>query len=219
MTGIWGLVGDEFEDWLSRKREAEVLNPLLSHSCYFLGVSQGSPLSPLLSTILLSPFLLNSSQYDIVQYADDGLLYGYSELPVIHFPPESGIKLHPLKSHIVRSDNVWLRPLRFLGLTYYPSGFHTELSLSQSCYLDGGILVSSVRSGKSKQIFNFASSVLKALLHDIHSSYSSSFISPGISYDVFFMSKYFGFIQNRLYCGLSLSSISQNFTYHYLPRS
>jgi len=65
--------------------------------CYYHGVSQGNAISPTLSNYMISHLLLNrsrggkyssggnpSSQVDVLQYADDGILY--SDTP---FDPET----------------------------------------------------------------------------------------------------------------------------------
>ena len=68
---------------------------------YFHGVAQGSPLSPLLSTLLITKDLLNNPATKVVQYADDGILYDFTQDPytILTFPKESGIEINPTKSH------------------------------------------------------------------------------------------------------------------------
>lgn len=54
-------------------------------------------------------------------YADDGLIYGESvELNELINSQmgDSGIEVHPDKSHPVKRDGEWIRPLKFLGLEY-----------------------------------------------------------------------------------------------------
>ena len=61
-------------------------NPQIQEFEYLRGVPQGSPLSPLLSSIALHPNLLQAP--DIVQYADDGIIYNTSDpFQYLNFPP------------------------------------------------------------------------------------------------------------------------------------
>jgi len=92
----------------------------------YLGMPQGAPTSPLLSTIVLKRILLESKLLigRIVMYADDGIIYG-TKLGVrlekaLKFPELSGIMTEWSKSQWIKRDGVWLRTLRFLGLEYDP---------------------------------------------------------------------------------------------------
>lgn len=136
-TRVWGFPGGiaELHNWLNKKRIEEKANPDLKEAGYFLGVSQGNPLSPVLSTLLLNPLLLFgkfSLLYKILMYADDGILYAISPdveiTEILKFPPESGIEIHPTKSKWVKRfsnplwypTGEWLSPLKFLGVLFIP---------------------------------------------------------------------------------------------------
>lgn len=101
-------------------------HPDLNHPyCYYHGVSQGSPLSPTLSNIIVNKLLLNrqTSTVKIVQYADDGIIYSnepFNPSDILKFPRISGIEHHPTKSKWIRRND-WESPLKFLGLKYYPN--------------------------------------------------------------------------------------------------
>jgi hypothetical protein len=111
----------------------------LHWSEYYEGLPQGSPLSPLLSIIILYTTLLHKSHArdgstDFVMYADDGLFYGdlnvatiNKELktPVMEF---CNVLIHPEKSGYIKLYGQWLKPLKFLGMVYDP--FTNELSAS-----------------------------------------------------------------------------------------
>lgn len=108
------------------------------------GVPQGLPWSPILSTLILPHvgFIgenLNyrhmhlgweddgrTCQYNTVAYADDGIHYGTlafnhigrasCSLAVI----DSGIMIAKEKSGWIKREGKWLKPIKFLGLTYDP---------------------------------------------------------------------------------------------------
>ena len=47
----------------------------MNNYCYFNGIAQGSPLSPLLSTIILVHLIQLNKEIRSIFYADDGLLH------------------------------------------------------------------------------------------------------------------------------------------------
>lgn len=93
----------------------------LSYMYRVRGVPQGAPTSPFLAAIALDEPILGRG-IDAVQYADDGVYYGdLKDTPLI--TPNSGIvsaniHFNLAKSSWVKRDGVWLKPLKFLGLTY-----------------------------------------------------------------------------------------------------
>lgn len=91
------------------------------------GVAQGSALSPLLSVlplILLEDLKAVGIYY--ISYADDGLLYGFSQgdygiiMQRLLDSNLVGAMIHPDKSRWVKKDGVWLHKLKFVGLIYDP---------------------------------------------------------------------------------------------------
>jgi hypothetical protein len=91
------------------------------------GFPQGGSLSPLLSIL---PVLLDAElerlEIGIVSYCDDGILYGdkmnnfLELLQSLLDDKDTGVKCHLDKSGWVKKDNVWLKPLKFVGLLYEP---------------------------------------------------------------------------------------------------
>lgn len=151
-TGIWAITEGikEIEWWINKKRIDEVTNPELKNYNYFYGVSQGSPLSPLLSTLPLNYLLLNSQHYDCIQYADDGILYNIQANLKLSFPPETNIKLHSSKSQVIRLGGKWLASLKFLGKTFIPHSFIPDhIDLSQDNMMFEGIIITSTRTPKT----------------------------------------------------------------------
>jgi len=111
------------------------------------GVPQGSPLSPILSILMLEHTLMVNPH--CVMYADDGVIFGkgirctakefreaYGLLPNQKIPDEIklmlrrvlkdmedlNIEVNPQKSGMVMKDGKWLKPLKFLGMELYQDG-------------------------------------------------------------------------------------------------
>lgn len=84
------------------------------------GFPQGANFSPFLSIIQLT--LLGDPLFaSLLMYADDGLFYSkkkFNELDVHRFFKKLGAKVNWEKSHWIRHNYVWQRPLQFLGLCY-----------------------------------------------------------------------------------------------------
>lgn len=123
----------------------------------FKALPQGQGMSPILSVFLLR--WLNSLPFKSIKYADDGLFYG--DLP--ENPLEEAMKVvEPLgaifskeKSGWVKKNGEWLKPLKFVGLTYDPFNDLIKASTRKGSKLTllGGIIaffkdVSFIRSGK-----------------------------------------------------------------------
>jgi len=90
-----------------------------------IGTAQGSPLSPFLAAIALNELEKHLPEgVEILLYADDGLFYGPG-LPdwinsgdMVKFMKAFGFTIHPEKSGWVKRWDVWVKDLKFLGLTY-----------------------------------------------------------------------------------------------------
>lgn len=236
---VWSNVFEKFSveeyhrtrvwhDWPSTALGASVsvsdcLSPCHSPS-YYKGVSQGSPVSPLLSTLLLIPHLLLSQSYDNVQYADDGLLYNYTTVPTLDFPGYTGITVHPLKRGVVKSLGTWLKPLHFLGQTYVHSSLlPTSYSIPSGSEVFGGMIFNRTRTPK---MFHLSHLPLfqKALDYDKNVSPTSCGLGitgkPASSLLDLFKSSYHGYLQSRLYEGSwDLSSLQLGYTLDYEPNS
>jgi len=90
-----------------------------------VGTAQGSPLSPFLAAVALDE--IQSSLPEgvfILLYADDGLIYGPKSKEFVdsggfmQLMKRKGFTVHPAKSGWVKITNSWVKPLKFLGLTY-----------------------------------------------------------------------------------------------------
>jgi len=90
-----------------------------------VGTAQGSPLSPFLAAVALDE--VQSSLPEgvfILLYADDGLIYGpkckefVDSGGFMKLMKRKGFTVHPTKSGWVKITDTWVKPLKFLGLTY-----------------------------------------------------------------------------------------------------
>jgi len=96
------------------------------------GVAQGSSLSPLLAILPLEYCLRFYQQecrvhgyfVEILAYADDLLLFSPSPIPLPLFEERlldvTYCTISQKKTHWVKIDHEWQRPLKFLGLEYFP---------------------------------------------------------------------------------------------------
>jgi hypothetical protein len=112
-TGKYGIDSEEeYIYWIERKRAAEQYKPKLKRYHYFRGVTPESPISPLLSTVILNKILLNNLHWRIGQYADDGILYDLTSSPeqILTFHKESGVRVNWAKSHWLRRNGSWEHP-------------------------------------------------------------------------------------------------------------
>lgn len=153
----------EIEWWLNKKRISEHKDPRKRHKSYYVGVSQGSSISPLLSTLVLTHPLLTHPTNKNLQYADDGLLYGETlDLSVLTFPPESGIRINENKSGWVRKKGQWEKPLTFLGTVFVPKELlvHIPPALTK-----GGVLISKNSAHKEMDYINWEGYRLAAVDH------------------------------------------------------
>lgn len=184
----------------------------MNNYCYFNGIAQGSPLSPLLSTILLVHVIMLHPSVLSIFFADDGLLHSNKK-----FDPDkifkglvkgSGITAHPegTKSGWVRKAGIWLKSLKFVGKIFVPESME-----SQSI----GILGNATRTPKD---FNFRTKLARIFGLAIEFDYwfnsiSEDDYSKGKILDapnpygrnsmseLWKDSKYFGLISNRIYNG------------------
>jgi len=135
-------------------------------NCYYHGVSQGNAISPTLSNYMISHILLNKSKgspksdsdtalgkIDIVQYADDGILYSdepFDPTTILNFD-YSGITPNWEKSHWIKRMGNWERSLKFLGLRYLDHSLDEEL---KSYYISRSKIQEQRRKGYQGEIAN-----------------------------------------------------------------
>jgi len=157
---------------------------------------------------MLTKVLLLNPDCDVVQYADDGILYNLKRSPaeLLTFPVESGIKVNWQKSGGIRREGVWETGIKFIGLLYTPDNGTTKP------HKVTGKMSNSTRTPRPFT-FDSYSLIDAAVAHDKKVSptgtHKKSFIEG-------FKTKYYGFIMSRLYQGnLNIDDIQQDFTYHF----
>jgi len=189
----------------------------LSYMYRVRGVPQGAPTSPFLAAIALDEPILGRG-IDAVQYADDGVYYGdLKDTPLI--TPNSGIvsaniHFNLAKSSWVKRDGVWLKPLKFLGLTY--DGTKDKL-------------YASTRGGATLEYDK--QDLISAVMESRRTKWDQSRVSMPSprrlndtpikgSWEEFIKSSLSGFIQARLYSGSwNLEEFVQNFELDYAKGS
>jgi len=136
------------------------------------GVPQGSPISPFLAILAIRPYL---SQQKCVNYADDQIFYGDKYFS-IKDDPANGIIHNQEKSGWIRSNGVWHKELKFLGLIYNPWT---------------GEVRSETRAGRSARIENSLIELWEDLAYDPKEKYLESMVTKN----------FFGFVMSCLYNG------------------
>lgn len=104
----------------------------------FNGVAQGAPTSPILANVIQQLWINeNLTQgHSIVAYADDSVTFSEKEIKLTA-PEDTGIKINEEKSGYVKYNGTWLKPLKFLGLSF-----------------DGEILKANTRKGSELEVKN-----------------------------------------------------------------
>jgi hypothetical protein len=137
------------------------------------GVPQGAPHSPLIAMVGKTVY---SGKYpwekeelqNHIEYVDDGITD-----KEVKSNPESGTMIQPLKSGWVKQEGRWIKPLKFLGLTYNGQE---------------NLLFASTRNGASLKFEGPVVEVIKKKLR-----------IQGLDWDKITSSKYWGWIMSRLY--------------------
>lgn len=203
------LSPEEVNHWLKRKRHHEERRPEIKDCNFFRGVSAGSPISPIISTLPITKDLLINPLCKVCQYADDGIIYDFTGNPLdfLTFPPASRICINREKSQWLKKDGYWLEPLKFLGKKF-------TFTNNPLPHTQGGILENSTRNSK-KFLFDQHELIMKAANYDSYlmkndGKFPSSFME-------WFETKYYGFVSSRIYAGnFDLTDIQQDFTYKFV---
>lgn len=211
---------EEYTYWIEHKRHAEISNPLLARYDYYHGVAQGSPISPLLSTLTLTNLLLLNPHCQTVQYADDGILYNLTRCPseILNFPAHTGIKVHWGKSRWIRRNGEWLHPLKFLGLKFNPLTLETTKDVPANSVRQGGTLSNATRTPKPFTYSDY-DSIETAWNHDKKvSPWPADENNP--SFTDWIKTGYVGYVHACLYAGRrDIPQLTQDFSYRYLHHS
>lgn len=158
------------------------------------GVPQGSPVSPIISAMVLQEYLY--SRVKVVGYADDGLMFSDTAFDphILLNQPDVGLE-EKASSGWVKLDGAWIKDIKFLGKVF--------------SWRDGKIR-SETRSGKSLELDK------RELMaeYDLRDGIYHPDGRP--SWEIFMKSKIAGWIQSRLYIGeWSSERIQQEFEYWY----
>ena len=218
-------------------------------------VPQGGSLSPPLSTLGLEESIfklaiqkiyeLKEITVRVLMYADDGIFYWNKSMNLDTIFDEINLTLAPFgialsleKSGFVKKDGNWVRPLKFLGLTY--DGTQNPAQLSSSTR-SGASLPVSLELLEFVQQYELtkARKIVKESKYELSESYfkehsdclakirskikeivklrqiiESGGLAPRLTeYQIMARSELFGFIQNRLYQNsINLMPVKQNFS-------
>lgn len=224
VTKTWKSLAtyEEMHYWLDQKRAAEEHRPILGRYDYYHGVSQGNPISPLISTLILTKCLLRNPGSHYVQYADDGILYNIT-LPIteiLKFPAASGIEVHWAKSRWIRRDGVWLHPLKFLGMEFNPVTLQTTKIIPSRQIRQGGTLSNATRTKRPFTYEDF-DTIENAWEYDkIVSPGAEDRIDDPQSFMEWFKTGYLGYVTACIYAGRrDIAKVTQNFVYRFVRNS
>jgi hypothetical protein len=200
-------------DQLMYTSECRDINPPYP---YYYGVGQGSPISPLLASMCIHDVL--SKHPNILAYADDGIIFGDTESDITSALETINNNIYNLKladspkSEYICFNGIYLKPLKFLGITY-----KRDLTLK---YIQG-TLTQHPRSGEGNFVLNDALLEMCDEVYHYESSQSPRNQSPNHrTFLNYFSSKMFGYIQSRIYNGgFDLEGFTQNFDYTYVTYS
>jgi len=177
---------------------------------YWRGVPQGAPTSPILSIFALDIFM-RANSVKCILYADDGIIFG-NNLPTNPFPEgggKYGIFQNLEKSHWIKRNGVWLRPVKFLGLEYDP---FTEIFRAET--RNGSTLefnewkqaLIALDSHTTKILWKYPETRMPSLEEFIK---GLELNLP--TWEDLFKSRFYGLIISRLYTGDWNAEIKQNF--------
>lgn len=212
----WKL--DETAAYMKQRLHEGTMGDDSNDLCWY-GVPQGAPTSPLLSLINLIPNLLREN---IVMYADDGIMFGGPEGKDINIYPYTkayqnyddtlkllGITFNEKKCHHIKRDGIWLKELKFLGLSY--NGWTKELRAStkkgSKLLMDKHQLILWDRLRTQEGMS----------LKDLKQSAGEMTVNK---WEEFVNSKLRGFFMSRLYIGeYNIKEFMQDFEFNYIKKS
>jgi len=192
-----------------------------------VGVPQGANTSPILATLLLENSILDRG-LNCVMYADDGLYYSLKGIDQPIITPNTNmvkrnIHFNLEKTDYVKRDGVWLKPLKFLGLTY--DGVANTLTAStrkgSTLKYDKEDLVTTFEAAHQLKLdgIQITEHNLQLMIDHIQTQgdYDESWGAGGANKTVkgwedLIKSKLWGWIQSRLYAGSwDVSKVIQDF--------
>nr|YP_010170437.1 hypothetical protein K8K84_mgp033 [Phanerochaete carnosa]QRZ60419.1 hypothetical protein [Phanerochaete carnosa] len=204
---------------------------------FYYGVPQGFNISPSLSTICLLDHLLTAEQEnDIIQYADDGIIFHANATQMLQFPKYTGIETKASASQWVKQEGIWKKPLKFLGLTYNPftgtihvssrSGKHENYHI-ENAHLQAYLASSELKNQLKQQGIRFISE--REEIPSIHHKVDIQNTSPNWQHPTGLYNSHenilgyqlMGKLMSILYNGgeSNLAQIEQNFHYTFVKGS
>lgn len=181
------------------------------------GVPQGAAISPFLSIMALAMVDSDPSAKpgELMRYADDFVRFtrntGERDLLELNATEKRlGLSYNEDKCGFVKKDGVWLKPLKFLGLTYDGTTDKLKASTRKGAELvfDKQDLVMAVKARERQTAISTSPG-------DVKSTEGSAF-----SWREFVTSSISGFIQSRLYSdSWNAEEITQNFELTYVRSS
>jgi len=178
------------------------------------GVPQGASTSPFLANLALEEGLMNR-RARCLQYADDGLFYG-GVMGDKTFPKgenedmrRANLEFNKDKSDWVKVSGVWMKPLKFLGLTYdgKKNKLYAATRNGSTLEFDKHELVDAIAA---RETGDKAKEFYEDTPREVSQRSWLRFIRSSIS----------GFVQSRLYSGSwNLDGYSQSFELDYIRSS
>jgi len=176
-TDMWENGKPIFDSWFDRS------NPV--------GVLQGAAVSPVFSNISIGDAFFSKEIYDWEFYADDGVISGDNLDEDIIWnllnQPDYGIWMKP-GGGFVKRNGIWLRPLKFLGMTYNPDTDTLHASTRKGSTLP---LSDSIESEKDIQNLLREYDFRHGIYHPTHAK----------SWEMMIKSNLAGWVTARLYSG------------------
>jgi hypothetical protein len=221
---------DQFPDWMTDEMweyRQMYFEEGLGETEYKLtalerGVSQGTATGPILANILMDnwvkPIWHKSGYIKTLAYADDSISYCDEEF--IRYPEEdSGIEINEKKSGWVKKDGIWIKPLKFLGMTFDGKTFKGETrkgsNLTFPPELELLTLLENERNYDNLTPEEFLEKINNNEIEEYQNEYENK-----KSWTKYFKSKIIGFAFSRIYIGKwNLGNLQQDFSLKFVPKS